>query len=82
MTQPQRLPLAVAAVLGLAFVGMSAVGCARPNEFGYTPAYTSQERGAQILRNWDIEGKMLVDDVDHALLLRPHSDLTDWHIRE
>jgi hypothetical protein len=64
--------LAIAAFLG--------TGCARPNEFGYTPAYTAKERGDQILRNWDLEGKQLVDDVDHDLLLRPASNLTIWNV--
>ncbi len=72
------LALTLAAGLSAAaFTG----GCARPNEIGYTPVYTAKERGNLILRNWDLEGKMLVDDVDYALLLRPHSDLTVWHIR-
>jgi len=57
------------------------VGCARPGEIGWTPAYTTGERASQIARNWDMEGKMMQDDIDHALLLRPMSGLTDWHVR-
>ena len=58
-----------------------AVGCARPNEIGWTPAYTAEERGQQIARNWDMEGKMMQDDIDHLLLLRPMSGLSAWEIR-
>lgn len=56
-------------------------GCARPGEFGWTPGYTTKERGQIIARNWDYEGKMLMDDIDHALLLRPTSRLTAWNVR-
>ena len=56
-------------------------GCARPGEFGWTPAYTTRERGQIIARNWDFEGKQTQDDIDHALLLRPSSRLTIWNIR-
>lgn len=67
--------------LGLLVVSLLSVGCARPNEIGWTPAYTAHERGDQIARNWDMEGKQLVEDVDHALLLRPMGQLTDWYVR-
>jgi hypothetical protein len=60
---------------------MLAVGCARPFEFGWTPAYTATERGQMISRNWDYEGKQLMDDIDTALLLRPASHLTIWNVR-
>jgi hypothetical protein len=56
-------------------------GCARPGEIGWTPAYTGKERNQQIARNWDMAGKELVDDVDHALLLRPLDHLTVWNLR-
>ena len=65
----------------LAVAAFLTTGCARPNEFGYTPAYTAKERGDQIARNWDLQGKQIVDDVDHALLLRPASNLTIWNVR-
>jgi hypothetical protein len=57
------------------------VGCARPGEIGWTPAYTADERARQIARNWDFEGKQLVDDVDRLLLLRPMTNLSIWHLR-
>ena len=69
------------ALLGLLVVSSMAVGCARPNEIGWTPAYTTRERGDQVARNWDMEGKMIQDDIDRALLLRPMSQLTDWYVR-
>lgn len=71
--------LTVLALLGSALV--SAVGCARPGEWGYTPAYTATERGNKIARNWDNEGKMSQDDIDSVLLLRPQSRLSPWNMR-
>ena len=76
-----RLSLFGLTLAAAASAACFAGGCARPNEVGYTPAYTAQERGFRILRNWDLEGKMMQDDIDYALLLRPHSDLSVWHIR-
>jgi hypothetical protein len=67
--------------LALLVVGLAMVGCARPGEFGYTPAYTANENGQHILRNWDLEGKQLVQDIDHTLLLDPQSHLSDWNVR-
>jgi hypothetical protein len=57
------------------------VGCARPNEVGWTPAYTLHEREQLILRNWDYDGKQKDDDIDSALLLRPAGHLTLWNVR-
>jgi hypothetical protein len=65
----------------LALLGTLALGCARPGEMGWTPAYTWTERTQMIARNWDYEGKQLMDDVDMALLLRPASHLTIWNVR-
>ena len=67
--------------LALLLAALGAVGCARPNEFGYGTAYSAKERDQQILRNWDLEGKEMVDDIDHLLLLEPSSRLSDWNIR-
>lgn len=69
------------ALFGLLVVSSLAVGCARPNEIGWTPAYTTGERANMIARNWDMEGKMAQDDIDRALLLRDMGSMTDWHIR-
>ena len=71
-------------LIGLASISLLAFlvsGCARPFEIGWTPAYTANERGNQILRNWDYEGKQKDDDIDSLLLLRPASRLTIWHVR-
>ncbi|MBV8780500.1 MAG: hypothetical protein JO353_03810 [Phycisphaerae bacterium] len=69
------------ALLSLLILGGAIGGCARPNEIGYTPAYTAKERGDQIARNWDYDGKQAVDDLDHVLLLRPASHLTIWNVQ-
>jgi hypothetical protein len=45
-----------------------------------TPAYTARERNEQIARNWRYESEQLIDDFDHALLLRPASRMTLWNI--
>jgi hypothetical protein len=68
-------------LFGLFVVSSMVVGCARPNEIGWTPAYTTEERVQMIARNWDMEGKMMQDDIDSMLLLRPMSGLTLWHVR-
>lgn len=46
-----------------------------------TPAYSPDERHAQIWRNWDYEGKQATDDWDRLLMLRPPSRLTIWNVR-
>lgn len=60
-------------------------GCCGPTSLGWdlgaTPAYSSCERYTMIGRNWELEGKMAVDDIDHALLLRPVSHMSIWHVR-
>ena len=71
----------LALLIGVAVLGSMMTGCARPGELGWTPAYTARERDQQIARNWDYEGKQLIDDVDHLLLLRPASRLTIWNVR-
>lgn len=65
----------------LLLLGFTLTGCARPGEFGYGVAYSLEERNRLIARNWDLEGKQLVDDVDHALLLRPLTNLSIWNVR-
>ena len=71
------LPGALVALIGTVLSG----GCARPWEIGWTPAYSTEERFGLIARNWDYEGKQAMDDIDSALLLRPASRLTIWHVR-
>ena len=76
--------LAVAAlVVAGGLVAATSTGCARgPNagEFTATPVYGTGERFSRIGRNIDIELKMLNDDLDRALLLRPVSGLTEWNV--
>jgi hypothetical protein len=67
--------------LALLLLAVAATGCARPGEFGYSPAYTPEERGRIIARNWDWEGKQIIDDFDHMMLLRPVGHLTMWNLR-
>jgi len=70
----------IIAALLLLTAGLS-TGCARPNEVGWTPAYSWRERQQLVLRNWDYEGKQKDDDIDDALLLRPATHLTLWDVR-
>ncbi len=66
----------------LAVAGLSVVGCARPGELGYTPAYSAKERGDMIARNWDLEGKYMQDSIDEDILMvRPASNLSIWNVR-
>jgi hypothetical protein len=67
--------------LALLTLGLAMAGCARPGEIGWTPAYTASENSQRIARNWDLEGKQMVDDIDHALLLDPQSHLSEWNLR-
>ena len=67
-------------VLGLTGLSMAG-GCARPFEWGYTPAYTANERAKLIARNWDNEGKQISDDIDMIMLFRPQSELTLWNVK-
>lgn len=46
-----------------------------------TPAYSGGERAELIARNIELEWRMMNDDIDHILLLRPVSGLTPWNIR-
>ena len=46
-----------------------------------TPAYTAQERGQLISRNWGFEYEQINDDLDHLFLLRPAGHLTEWDIQ-
>ncbi len=55
-------------------------GCGSAPIVGDTPIFSSKERFARISRNWGLELKMLNDDLDRALLLRPVSTLTEWNV--
>ena len=48
---------------------------------GSTPALSSRERFQLIDRNINYDGAQAMDDLDHALLLRPASRLTIWNVR-
>ena len=71
----------LASSLMLFGAAIALTGCARPWEIGWSPAHTADERGKEIARNWDYEGKQLVEDIDHILLLRPATRLTLWNVR-
>jgi hypothetical protein len=77
----KHLAKKIAASSVLLFAAVLSTGCARPFEFGWSPAYSNDERGKMIARNWDYEGKQIFDDIDHALLLRPMGHLTMWNLR-
>ena len=72
----KKIPAAIA----LLFAAVLSTGCARPNEWGWSPAYTADERHKLIARNWDYEGKQIFDDIDTVLLLRPMGHLTIWNL--
>lgn len=66
-------------MLGLATLLIT--GCARPGEIGWGTVDTWDERNRAIARNWDWDGKQLMDDLDYALMLRPMGHLTRWDLR-
>ena len=75
--------LAIATLLGLTLLSTACTGPTRlKNDIGATPAYSSRERYTMIGRNWDYNGKQLMDDIDHVLMLRPASRGTIWNVRE
>ena len=81
-----RLPRRYRRTLVLASLTLAAVmtftgltGCGRYDPLA-TPLYGTSERFSRINRNFNLEGQMLMDDIDHILLLRPTSDLTSHHI--
>ena len=45
-----------------------------------TPAYSAKERYAQIDRNYVSEWKQFNSDIDHYLLARPESQLSEWNV--
>ena len=60
-------------IIGLALATFAS-GCS-------TPLYSGRERGNKIVRNMGLEYQMMQDDIDHVLLLRPNSLLSDVPIR-
>ena len=61
----------------VAGLGFFSSGCI---DFAATPAYSGQERAAQIGRNVSYDWEQLADDTDHALMLRPASRMTIWDV--
>ncbi len=70
------LPLAAVAAIGAS----SLIGCGSTPVVGATPIFSAKERFARIDRNIDLELRMINDDIDRVLLLRPVSTLTQWHV--
>lgn len=64
------------ALIGLLAGALLTTGC-----FG-DPGYSGVERNEMIIRNYNYEGGMLVDDFDSQVLMaRPSSTLTYWNVR-
>jgi hypothetical protein len=59
---------------GLAMGGMFLTGCTA------TPAYSGDERAAQIQHNISQEWTYIADDTDYILMLRPESTMTVWNV--
>jgi hypothetical protein len=81
----RRLVASAALVLSAGFGSLATSGCNAARgpaygEFTATPVFSTRERFSRINRNIDIELKMLNDDLDQLLLLRPVSSLTEWNI--
>ncbi len=80
--RPAHFLLAAACLAPAAFVAGGCGGARGPaaGEFTATPIFSTKERFTRIGRNIDIELKMMNDDIDRALLLRPVSGLTEWNV--
>jgi hypothetical protein len=75
--------LALVTLLGLTLLSTACTGPTRlKNDFGATPALSSRQRYTAIARNIDWEGQLMMDDIDHVLLLRPASNLTIWVVQD
>ncbi|OQB82965.1 MAG: hypothetical protein BWX88_03664 [Planctomycetes bacterium ADurb.Bin126] len=46
---------------------------------GCTLTETPMERNRRIVHMWDIQSKMMVEDIDYFLLLDRSSNLSEWH---
>jgi len=46
---------------------------------GCTVTETGMERNRRILHVWDIQSKMMVEDIDYFLLIDRTSNLSEWH---
>ena len=62
------------ALIVLAGMAITMPGC-------NTPAYSTNERWQMWSRTARFEWEQVQDDIDHALLLRPPSRMTVWHVR-
>jgi hypothetical protein len=61
--------------LVLAVAAFALAGCV-----SNTPAYSGQERFAQIHRNHVYQSEAMSDDIDNILLLRPSNQESVWNI--
>jgi hypothetical protein len=59
-------------LMSLLFLGLG--GCLEP------PGYSTKQRFDQIGNAMGYDLQMMNDDVDHVLLLRPSSHLSDWNV--
>ena len=46
---------------------------------GCTLTETPAERNRRIAHIWDLQSKMMVEDIDYFLLLDRNSNLSEWH---
>jgi hypothetical protein len=67
-------------VKSLLLTGLGLFGAGLLGGCSATPAYSGDERAAQIGRNMNFELESFADDVDSALLLRPSNTLTVWDV--
>jgi hypothetical protein len=78
---PATLCLAALCLAGpLALTGCSGARGPGYGEVTATPIFSTKERFSRIARNIDMEFKMLNEDLDRVLMLRPVSDLTEYNL--
>ena len=71
---------AVTLAAAAASAGLMASGCRNTPVVGGTLIYSPKERYTAIGRNWSLESRMLNEDLDRILLLRPTSGLTEFNV--
>jgi hypothetical protein len=62
-------------------------GCATPGHSGGLPSIkfpherATGENANNVLRTWALENRMMIDDINSALLIDEPTRLTKWHVR-
>lgn len=76
--------------IGLLAAGLllpMSTGCATPAYSGGLPTIkfpqekATGENANRVVRNWHLENRQMIDDINSVLLLDPVSKMSKWHMR-